>query len=752
MRKVGKTNYLSAIAVAAATALCWSILPAQENGRPDQANGFTGITGADIRIQVTRATGPIRVDGILDDPAWKDAIPYEARFFQREPLDRAPSSQRTEVRVLQDDHNLYFAVRCFEEDPSKIFASVKRRDGNFLADDAIELLIDTFQDRRNCYAFGTNPFGIQVDAIISDEGGHINKSWDCVWYCKTSVDSEGWNAEISIPFKSLKYKKGENVDWGINITREVKHAREVTYLAPIPRGLGHNGKFKGSLFGSLTGIRTPEPGLNVEVAPYLTASRTQVYEPRNFDSEMDGGLDARWHVTPQFTMDFSLNTDFAQVEADEAIVNVTRFNVNLPEKRDFFLENAGLFQFGSSGQSGGTVVGYRGQNEFKLFESRTIGIINEQRIPLHGGAKVAGRAGPWSLGLLNFQSKEAALADGSAEPSTNFTAFKVKRNLFNNSNVGLMVLNRQSSADVYSRAAGADCFIALSPEFSFNGSLARNFDPDADNGNWAGDAGFIMNKDWIDLMLRHTFVDTLFNPGMSFIRRGNIRSSDAVLSFTGWVNNDILRSVSLVNDFEYQTDNHNTLQTRELRFNTLWTLRSQDFFDLGVHRKLDYLPTVDYIQNIPIAPGDYLGTHYHLTFRSYRSRRLAGSAAWRWGDELDGRSRRLTLASNTKVSNSLFMDLEYSREQLDLLQGAFRANILAGRWTWSFTTDLFAKCYVQWNDADNRVRTNFLIDYIYKPKSHIYLVFNENRNTFSRALHNVNDRMFVLKFTYLHSI
>ncbi len=708
--------------------------------------------GPDIEVLISWTDQPVKVDGSLDDPAWAGARPWIGRFFQQEPLDREPSSQITEIRVLQDERNLYFGVRCRETDPSRIYATVKRRDGSFLSDDALELLIDTFHDRRNSYAFGTNPFGAMVDAIISDEGDHINKSWDCVWYCKTTTDSEGWNVEMSIPFKSLKYLHGDNVDWGLNITREIKHSKEVTYLAPIPRGLGHNGKFKGSLFATLRGIRTPRSGLNLELEPYLTTGKTWVYDPRNFDSQFEGGLDVRYHVTPQFTADFTWNTDFAQAEAEEAVVNVTRFNVSLPEKRDFFLQSAGIFQFGSTGQSGGTLVGVSSSSAYKLFESRTIGIVNEQRVPLYGGAKIAGRAGGWSLGLINFESKAAELEGGQESPATNFTVMKVRRDLFNNSNVGLMFLNKQSSGGKHSRAVGSDFFFALSPEFSLNGTLALNLAPGVSSRNWAGDAGFIMNKDWVDFALHYSFVDTLFRPEMSYIMRENIRSTDATLSFTKWINNDYLKSVSLISDNDYLTDNHNTLLTREFRANTLWTMRSEDSFEFGVHRKLDHLPTVDYIQNIPIAPGDYSGTHYHLNFNSYRSRRVAGGLTLRWGDELDGDTRSIGLSSAIKITNSLFMDLGYTREHLELFQGTFDANILMGRWTYSFSTDLFAKCYVQWNDADNRVRTNFVLDYIYKPKSHIYLVFNENRYTYADAIHDVQDRMLVLKFTYLYSL
>ena len=706
----------------------------------------------DLNIYVTETDQPIKVDGKLDDPAWKKAIPYVGYFFQQEPLDRAPSSEKTEVRVLQDTDNLYFGIQCYDSEPDKIFATIKRRDGSFLNDDALELLIDTFQDKRNSYAFGTNPFGVQVDAIISDEGNHINKSWDCVWYCETAVNDKGWAVEMAIPFKSLKYKKGATVDWGLNITREIKHRKEVTYFAPIPRGLGHNGKFKGSLFGALRNIKVPGHSLNLEIQPYATTGRTYIYNPDKLESKFDAGLDARYHVTPQLTVDFSYQTDFAQAESEQEIVNVTRFNVNLPEKREFFLESAGLFTFGSGTSAGGSVVGASENPAFILFNSRTIGIRNGERIPLYGGAKITGRAGKYSLGILNLQSKEARLDDNSIEPSTNFTAIKLKRDLFTNSNIGLMILNKQSSPALYSSAVGSDAFFAFSPEFFVNGSLAKAFSPGINSRDWAGDIGAVLNKDWLDVSLRHIHVDTLFNPGMSFIRRGNIRSTEAMASLTKWINNDYLKSVSLINDLEYTTDHHNTFVYRENRVDFWLTLKTEDFFSYSIHRALDYLPGTDYIRNIRIDQGTYPGYHQSIVFNSYKARQFAGVISYRWGDNLDGRMETFSVSNKTKISNNLNMDLEYQYDNLHLKNGSLKAHLLAGRWTYSFTTELFAKCYVQWNDADHKIATNFLIDYIYKPRSHIYLVYNENRGSLYSSIRKVKDRIFLLKFTYLWNV
>ena len=551
------------------------------------------------------------------------------------------------------------------------------------------------------------------------------------------------------PFKSLKYKKGEWVDWGLNITREIKHRQEITYLVPIPRGLGHNGKFKGSLFAGLKNIKTPAFSLNLEIQPYVTAGRTYVYQPDNFDSQLDAGFDARYHVTPQFTVDLSYQTDFAQVESDQEIVNVTRFDINLPEKREFFLESAGLFQFGSGISSGGSLVGVHQHSELMLFNSRTIGIVRDERIPLYGGAKIAGRLGKYSLGVMNFQSKNAELSDSTVEPSTNFTAIKLKRDLFTNSNIGLMILNKQSSPEVYNRTVGGDAFFAFSPEFIVNGSVAKSFTPGIGSGEWAGDAGVILNKDWVDVSVRYTHLDTLFNPEMGFVGRGNVRSTEGVVSLTKWINNYFVKSVSLIDDLEYKTDHHNTMVYRENRVNFWLTMESEDFFSFGVHRRYDFLPGEDFIRDIKIEQGGYPGTHQHLNFESYRGRPFSGSISYRWGDSYDGKARSLTFTNKAKITNNFNMDLSYSYDILDYKNGYLKANLLAGRWTYSFSTELFAKLYLQWNDADHKIATNLLIDYIYKPRCHFYLVYNENRDTF---INGIKDRMILLKFTYLWNL
>jgi hypothetical protein len=694
-----------------------------------------------IEIFVRPTDKKITIDGVLDEDAWKDAEPYENYFFQLQPLDRAPSSEKTRVMVLQDRKTLYFGIQCSDSEPEKIFASSMRRDMNYGSGDVLELLLDTFRDNRNCYAFDTNPLGGKGDAIISDRGNHINKQWDCVINMDGAKNGRGWAAEFAIPFKSLKYLNGDSVDWGINITREIKHRREETYLVPIPRAWGHNAKFRGELFGLLRNVRPPKQGFDFDVTPYFLAGGTEVYGPApQKKNELHGGVDFKYDLTTQLALDLTVNTDFAQTESEEEIVNVTRFNILRQEKRDFFLQNAGLFQFGP---------GQRSQPDFLLFDSRTIGIQDNQRIPLYGGGKLTGRAGRYSIAALSLQGEAAAQAGGEARPSTNYTAVRVKRDISKNSHIGMMALSRQSASDLYSRAIGLDGLWNISQTVQLDASAARSFSPDTRGGETAGDVGFTLNEDWIDISLRHTRIDSSFNPRMGFVRRPGIQSSDGSVTFTKWINRGLVQNLALTSGLNYTADPHGVLQTRENSLTGSVMFRRGDEIRAGATRSYEFVPRDATIRDIRIGSGIYETWAQSVYFGTFRARPVNAYLTCQWGGLFDGRQRSLSLTGTAKASNHLYVDLAYAYNLLDLKNGRLVSNVLSTRWTYSFTPDLFAKAYLQWNTADEVFSANYLVDYAFRPKSHMYLVYNENQDT---LLGRPKDRILMLKMTYLWQV
>lgn len=720
------------------------IIPKQSVAQLDEtvpAAADTTFSAEKPDIYVIWTDKKIKVDGILDEDAWNDAKPYEAYFFQREPIDRAPSSEKTRVMVLQDEKMLYFGVLCYDSEPEKIFASSMRRDRNYGSGDVLELLLDTFQDNRNCYAFDTNPLGGKGDAIVSDRGNHVNKQWEAVIYMDGRLNDSGWAAEFAVPFKSLKYKKGQVVDWNFNISREIMHRNEETYLVPIPRELGHMAKFRGELWGRLRNIRPPQQSLNLEVYPYALAGQTRIYgENKERKNEVHGGIDFKYDVTSQLALDLTYNTDFAQAEADEEIVNVTRFNIRREEKRDFFLQNAGLFQFGP---------GSRTQRNYILFDSRTIGIQDRQRIPLLGGAKLTGRAGKYSIAALSMQSKQTTLADNRVQPSINYTAVRLKRDVSNDSHIGLMLLNQMTTSHDYSRALGLDGLWNVTSAIRLDASAIKSFAPDITDDEMAGDVGFLLNKEWIDIDLRYTHIDSLFNPKMGFVRRPNIRKIESNITLTKWINNSYLQNIAFITGVSHITDHHQILQTRDIPFAGSVTFRTGDQLAIGAARSYEFVPAPASIRDIQIDAGVYDTWSQNIDVTSYRARPVNGMLDIIWGQLFDGRQQSLLLSGSAKVSNHLNVDVAYTYNHLDLKNGSLRAHVLSTRWTYSFTPDFFAKAYVQWNSADKRFSGNFIIDYAYKPKSHIYLVYNENQNT---QHWQPTDRIIMLKMTYLWQI
>ncbi|MBN2412781.1 carbohydrate binding family 9 domain-containing protein [candidate division KSB1 bacterium] len=696
-----------------------------------------------IEIFVHWTDKKIVVDGVLDDKAWNDAEPYEDYFFQHQPLDREPSSEKTRVMVLQDDKMIYFGFQCYDSEPDKIFASSMRRDMNYGSGEVIELLLDTFQDNRNCYAFDTNPLGGKGDAIISDQGNHINKQWDCVINMDGKLNDKGWAAEFAIPFKSLKYKHSEVVDWNINITREIKHRQEETYLVPVPRELGHSAKFRGELFALLHNIRPPEQGLNFEVYPYALTGQTNIYgNEQQKTNEFHSGIDFKYDITPQLALDLTYKTDFAQAEAEEEIVNVTRFNVRREEKREFFLQNAGLFQFGP---------GQRSQSNFILFDSRTIGIQDRQRIPLLGGGKLTGKAGKYSIAALSLQSEGTALEGGIHQSSTNYTAVRIKRDVSKNSHIGLMTLNQQSTSDQYSRVFGVDGLWNVTQAIRFDASAAKSFSPQttSTSNDMAGDVGFVLNKKWIDLNIRYTHIDSLFNPQMGFVRRSNIRNTDGNVILTKWFNGKIIDNIAFSSGLLYITDHHQVLQTRNNTFSGSMLLRRGDEISLTITRSYEFVPVDASIRDMTIFAGVYDTWFQSISFDSYRARPVNIDLTFQWGQLFDGKQQSANLTGTAKLSNHLSVDMAYTYNHLDLLNGGLYSHILSTRWAYSFTPDFFTKVYLQWNTADNRFSANFILDYTYRPRSHIYLVYNENQNT---LLHEPTDRIIMLKMTWLWQI
>ncbi len=437
------------------------------------------------------ATGPIVLDGVLDEPSWREA-PAGSDFVQREPDTGKPVSQRTEVRVVFDATTLYIGLSCFDDEPSKVIYKEMQRDQKLWRDDAVDVVLDTFDDDRNAYLFETNPNGARTDALITDEGRDFNLDWNGVWEVGARKTDEGWFAEMAIPFTTLRFDP-KAASWGFNVLRYVRRRAEQSFWAPI---LLDADVKRVSRYGALTGIGDVREGWNLRVKPFVTGALKSTLAPTgeyDDDDSVEFGGDLKWGIARALSLDLTVNTDFAETEVDDLQTNLTRFSLFQAEKREFFLENSGIFEFGPGAVGNGMVsamsvgalsFGASGSSGtaplMKIFHSRRIGIgPSGEEVPIDWGARVTGRIGEWNVGLLDVATDEAVPLSGSGRiPETNFGGVRVSRNFGERSTVGMIVTNRHDDGNT-NRAYGLDLHLRPTKQFAIDayGSGTDNTKP-----------------------------------------------------------------------------------------------------------------------------------------------------------------------------------------------------------------------------------------------------------------------------------
>lgn len=417
------------------------------------------------RTTVARAKSRITVDGILNEPDWLETPPI-GEILQRDPHPGEKASETTELRLLYDDENLYIGVTCFDSEPKRIIGTQMERDADLSADDRVELLIDSFHDRRNAFYFSTNPLGALVDGLII-ENGQLNRNWNAIWYVRTHKSEAGWTAEFAIPFKSIGFKSGEQV-WGFNFSRTIKRKLEEDRWASPRLDLRF---FQVSEAGEISGLNRIHQGRGLDIRPFVSAKALHNVDTGN-DTSAKAGLDIFYNITPSLKSTTTINTDFGETEVDSRQINLTRFELFFPEKRSFFLENAGVFQVGPNSDDEADVI---------PFFSRRIGLLNGQEVPILAGTKLTGRQGPFTIGVIAVRTRETDFTDAK-----NFFVARVKRDFFKQSYVGGIYTEGNPERSSSSRTFGGDVRLFTS---KFLGN-DRNFGVD----------GFVLktaNKDMI---------------------------------------------------------------------------------------------------------------------------------------------------------------------------------------------------------------------------------------------------------------
>ena len=704
----------------------------------------------DRKLPATQATGPIVLDGKLDEPSWAGA-PLANGFVQNDPREGAPATYDTEVRLLYDDRALYIGVFAKDPEPGEIIVNELRKDFNTSSADGFQVVIDTFHDERNGYQFAINPMGAKWDAQMSNEGRDNNANWDGIWDVGTRIGTDGWYAEIEIPFKTLKFGPEAMQTWGINFQRRLRRRNENSYWSPLRR---IHQLSRVSMAGTVDGLEGLKPGANIRVKPYALANFNKLAK-LDVDQDYDAGFDVKYGVTSGLTWDFTVNTDFSQVEADEQQVNLTRFSLFFPEKRDFFLENSGVFQFGAGNTGGGGGANGGRQNvsqDMIFFFSRQIGLSAAgDAIPLLAGTRLTGRVGGWSVGALNIQQREQNLS-----PSTNFTALRLRKDILANSDVGVMLLNKEPTGSNYNRAFGADANFRFFRDLTLNFASARSATPTdkvpGKGDDWYSKTSFGYRGNFWETRGAYQTIGSRFNDEMGFVPRTGVDNAEFYLGthirpkrLQGWLR-ETFPHVQIEN---FVKRNGGGLESRYMDWHWPITLQNSTFVEVGTNPNVEVIDerfAINARRRIYVEPGRYEFKEHFLLANTNSAAPFSMNLRYGIGDFYEGYKRSYTIGGTYRLNQHLNLSLSDSINDIDLDSGSFVTNLVTARVNYYFSTKVFVNALVQYNTDTNQWSSNMRLDIIHRPLSDIYLVYNERHDSRSGALIS---RAVIAKMTYL---
>ena len=687
----------------------------------------------------------IRIDGRMDEAAWA-SVPPIADFVQSEPDEGLPASQRTEVRVAFDGTNLYVGAEMFDTDPAGMVVGGLERDspGILMEEmDALGITLDTYLDRRSSFIFFVNPAGGIKDGQGTDDGRYRDYGWDGVVDVKTTTHERGWTVEMAIPWRTLRFDPTlPDQRWGMNILRRIRRRNEVSYWAPLDR---RNRIFLMSQAGVLTGMGKLPAGRNMSVKPFALASHaggaSLVEDARGGDA--DGGVDLKWGITPNLTMDLTWRTDFSQVEVDQQQVNLTRFPVFFPELRTFFLENSGTFTFGDvDGGPGGPRLG-SSLRDLTLFHSRQIGLRSGSPVPLLGGARLTGQVGNFELGVLNVQGQEF-----DAVPAENFSVLRVRRRVLGSSDVGFILTNREATSvsSPANQAAGVDANLTLWGKLFINTYLAATREGDESDRAARLSVG-LRSRLWnTSVMVRQ--VGENFDPGIGFVRRRAIRETFATVGLHTQPGIPRVLEVNPSVDWEYTTDLSGRLESRAMGAGLGFDFHDRSTLNFGYAQDFERLAAPFRVrEGVSIPVGDYTFATGSATYRSSQGSALSGNLGVSGGGYYDGTRYTLNGGLRWQPDHHLVLDLDATHNAVTAQGTSFTADLYSARLQYAWTTTFNFSGFVQVNADTDEMITNLRLNFIHAPLSDLFFLFTERRTLGGGA--GVLERFFTVKVTRL---
>ena len=679
-----------------------------------------------------RTAAPPTINGLLNDPAWQDA-PFIDDMHQYRPADHVEPSQKTTVYLLYDDENLYLAGRMWDSDPDEIRARSLAQGQELRWDDTLMVVVDPFNNNRTGYEFRVNANGVRTDAFY-ETATRANRDWEGIWHAASNIDSEGWTTEVVIPFKTLNFDP-QNSEWGLTIQRNIQRNQEsIAWVS-------YNRQVNPGTTGIISGFTGLQQGRGLDVVPTVVASGSREFETDSADSSMEPSLDVFYNFTPSLTGVLTLNTDFSATEVDDRQINLTRFNLFFPEKRDFFLQDVDIFSFGGLRRNG------------IPFFSRRIGLSRRgQPVDLDVGAKLTGRAGRWNVGLLGV-----ALDDFQDVDSSNVFVGRVAANVLEESSVGLIVTggdprsNRDNSlmgADFRYRNTNLPGGRTLDGEAWYQKSDTEGVDGNEtawgirmaapNNTGLRGELGF------------ETFHDD-FNPALGFVNRRGIERSEVSVGYTSRPTHRWLRELGHGVNYErfdliaggVESESW-YLELVELETN------SGDQGGIAIEREREVLlEEFDIFDDVIIPPGDYEFDQYSFEVSGANDRALAPSFEYGKGDFFGGDRTEIGVGLQWRPNSRFFMNVEYEHNDIELAGGDFTAELIALRTEVAFDVRWSWLNLIQYDNESESVGVNSRLRWTPRAGQDLFVVLNhgfEAIGSFS-ALRSLESQLYV-KYTH----
>jgi len=706
------------------------------------------------------------LDGTLDDPLWLQATPI-SNFLQHEPYEGQPPTEQTEVRIVYTKHEVYFGITCFDSDPSGIVATELRRDVSQELDDYFELIIDSAHDRRNAYVFQVNPLGTQRDALITEEQrtdtgvGDGDPGWDGVWTSAARLTKQGWTATVAIPFSTLNFMQSQDVIWGINFKRFVRRKNEEDLWSGWQRVYG---AARIGQAGELHGISDIGSGRLFIVKPYgLTgfthrppsAAGTGLTPGTN--PLLTAGLDVKLGLRSNLVANFTVNTDFADADVDTLQFNLTPYKLFFPEKRQFFLENAGIFNFSMGGDSGSGDL---------LFFSRQIGIdpISGIEVPVNGGAKVTGSLGNFELGAMDVNTRQLG-----PNPSANYAVLRVKRSLWGGAYVGAMGIDKRSGnpLDSFNQTTGADTRLVFFNNLVVNGYAAHTRTPGFSSGQTNLGAGFDYQTNWLEVFAQHRKVGPNFNPEVGFLGRTDCICDYVDVNFKPRPKVPGVRDLNFEGFIFHAPDTHHVLQTQEWQ-NTFridfhnGSYSDDDIVDVFTQR---LITPFNIYKNVSIPIGEYHWARHQLTYGTSEEHRFIMNFFERFGAYYNGHLNEARVRATYRISERLSFSFseQWNRFRLGATTdpagrilpssaGDFSVVVGAFQTNYSFSRFITLSALLQMDTANNQgASANIRLRWNYRPDSDLYVIYTAGQRFASLVAANppqFYENRFAIKFTY----